>query len=71
MLKEQLTGISIEAKVKSYTTRKPYLNYLIDPSFQRVNRCFVLLSENSTDSIIKCRILSPKGRSKRLLVEAF
>ena len=30
----------------------PYLNYLIDPSFQRVNRIFVLSFENNTDRIV-------------------
>ena len=29
---------------------KPFLNYLIDPSFQGVNRRFVLLFENTTDT---------------------
>ena len=28
---------------------KPYLDYLIDPNFQGVNRLFVLSFENDTD----------------------
>ena len=39
------------SKVESYTPRKRYLDYLIDPSFQGVNRFFVLPFENSTHRI--------------------
>ena len=36
-------------KTKSYTTRKVYLDKLIDPSFQGVNRLFVLPFENENN----------------------
>ena len=37
------------SKVILYDTRKPYLDYLIGPSFQRVNSFFVLSFENNAD----------------------
>ena len=39
-LKEQLTGINIYQK--SIERQNPYLDYLVDPNFQRANRFFVL-----------------------------
>ena len=36
-------------KVKLYDTKKPYLDFLIDPRFQGVNRLFVLSFENDAD----------------------
>ena len=42
-----------------------HFNYLINPSFQRVNRLFVLLFENSTDWKLH-KILYSKNRNKRL-----
>ena len=38
-----------QSKVSSHTIRKPYLDYLIDPSFQGVNRLFILSIENEDD----------------------
>ena len=35
------------SKVESYNTKKPYLDKLIDPSFQGVNRLFALPFENA------------------------
>ena len=34
----------------------PYLDYLIDPSFQEVNRLFVLSVENTTDRTVHTQI---------------
>ena len=42
-----------------------HFSYLINPSFQRVNRLFVLLFENSTDWKLH-KILYSKSRNKRL-----
>ena len=42
-----------QISIKSNNTNsKPFLDYLIDQSFQRVNRPFVLLFENNTDRTI-------------------
>ena len=41
-----------------------YFNYLIDPSFQVVNRCFVLLFENSTDRKVHTKYYIPKTEIK-------
>ena len=46
--KEQLTGIN---RIQSYDTGKPYLDRLINPSFQGVNRFSVLSFENNTNII--------------------
>ena len=35
------------SKVESYNAKKPYLDKLIDPSFQGVNRLFALPFENA------------------------
>ena len=37
------------SKVKLYDTKNPYLDFLIDPRFQGVNRLFVLSFENDPD----------------------
>ena len=55
-------------KYKSKLTQqaqKRYLDYLIDPSFQGVNRFFDLF-ENSTDREVD-NIFSSKSKNKRLL----
>ena len=36
----------------------PYLDYLIDPSFQEVNRLFVLSFENDTDRTVHIKYIS-------------
>ena len=44
-----LSLIGTNISQQNNTSDKPYLDYLIDPSFQGVNRLFVLLFENKTD----------------------
>ena len=41
--------MSIKRNKKS---AKPYLDYLLDTSFEEVNRVFVLLFENATDRTV-------------------
>ena len=41
-----------------------YLQYLINPSFQRVNRLFVLLFENRTDRKVSTKYYIPKVEIK-------
>ena len=41
-----------------------YLQYLINPSFQRVNRIFVLLFENRTDRKVNTKYYIPKVEIK-------
>ena len=41
-----------------------YLQYLINPSFQRVNRLFVLLFENRTDRKVNRKYYIPKVEIK-------
>ena len=43
-----------------------YLDYLIDPSFQRVNRISILSFENITDRIVHTRYYLPNVKIKRL-----
>ena len=38
---------------------KPYLDYLIDPSFQEVNILFVLLFRNTTDRTVHTKYYLP------------
>ena len=46
VLKEQLSGINInQKKKKKIQMLNPYLDYLTDPGFQKVNRLFVLSFE--------------------------
>ena len=42
----------------------PYLDYLIDPSFQGVNRLFVLSFENNTDRTVHTKNYSPNAEIK-------
>ena len=42
----------------------PYLDYLIDPSFQEVNRLFVLSFENSTDRTLHTKYYLPTAEMK-------
>ena len=44
----------------------PYLGYLIDPSFQGVNKIFVLSFENDTDRSVHTKYYLSKSRNKRL-----
>ena len=48
VLKEQLTGTNIN-QIQKYYAQKRYLNLLVDPSFQGVNRLFLLFFENEND----------------------
>ena len=57
------------SKVESYNTRKPYLDKLIDPSFQWVNRLFVLSFENDTDRTLHTKYYLPKVEIKDYNVE--
>ena len=47
-------------------TRNRHLDYLIDPSFQGVNRLFVLLIENDAHGTSYKAIFSSNCRNKRL-----
>ena len=40
-------------------TPNPYLDYLIDPNFQGVNRLFVLSFENNTDRTVRTKYYLP------------
>ena len=63
-LKEQLTGTVINQKLKYRVFR--YLDYLIDPSYQGVNRLFVLSILDGIACRIGNRIFSSKCTNKRL-----
>ena len=45
-------------------TKTNYLNYLIDPTFTKVNRLFVLLFENEEDITSVSKYYVPKGEIK-------
>ena len=48
------------------STQNPYLDYLVDPSFQVENRLFALPFEDNTHRTRHRRIFSSKRRDKRL-----
>ena len=50
--------------VEPYTARKPYLDYLIDSSFEEVNRLFASLFENNADRTAHLGHVSPKVEIK-------
>ena len=45
-------------------TKTNYLNYLIDPTFTKVNRLFVLLFENEEDRTSFSKYYEPKVETK-------
>ena len=47
-------------------TKAINLNYLIDPTFNKVNRLFVLLLENKDDKTSFSKHYTPKLENKRL-----
>ena len=47
-MKEQSTGTKYQSSIRRYTQNR-YLNHLVDPSFQEVNRLFVLFFKNEND----------------------
>ena len=51
-------------KYQSIVASNPYLDYLIDPSFQEVNRFFVLSFENSTDRTVHTKYYLPTAEMK-------
>ena len=60
VLKEQLSGINInQKKKKKIQALNPYLDYLTDPGFQKVNRLFVLSFENSKDRTVHTKYYLP------------
>ena len=44
--------------------QNPYLGYLIDPSFQGINRFFVLSFENTTDTTVHTKYYLPTVKIK-------
>ena len=47
-------------------TLNPYLDYLIDPNFQEVNRLFVLSFENTTHRTVNTKYYFSNCRNKRI-----
>ena len=50
-------------------TQNRYLDYLIDPSFQRVNRIFILLFENEDDINVHTGYFLPKIEKKMFVID--
>ena len=66
VLEEQLNGTNINQFQKKYAQNR-YLNHLINRSFQRVNRHFVLSFEIENDRTSHLNYYLPsKSRNKRL-----
>ena len=63
VLKEQLTGINIYQKLQRREKNK-YLNYLIDPGFQGVNKIFILSFENENDREAHTEYFFPRAEIK-------
>ena len=69
LLKESKSGFEITInwnKYQSTESLNEYLNYLIDSSFQGVNRLFVLSFENDAVRKVYKGRFSFKSRNKRL-----
>ena len=64
-LKRTINWNKYQTKV-SAEGQNQYLHFLIDPSFQRVNRLFVLLFENEGDTKVYIGYYLPKVEKKRL-----
>ena len=63
VLEEQLTGTNINQIQRTFAQNR-YLNHLINPSFQGVNRLFVLSFENEDDRISHSTYYLPKVEIK-------
>ena len=61
--KKTITWNKYESSIKIFAQNR-YLNYLINPSFQGVNRLFVLSFENENDSISHSTYYLPKVELK-------
>ena len=61
--KKTISWNKYESSIKTFTQNK-YLNYLINPSFQRVNRPFVLSFENENDRTSHSSYYLPKVELK-------
>ena len=61
--KRTINGNRYQSKV-SVQAPNPYLDYLIDPSFQGVNRLFVLSFESSTDRTVHTKYYLPTVKIK-------
>ena len=59
-----LSLIGTNINQQNNTSGKPYLDYLIDPSFQGVNRLFVLSFENMTDKTVHTKYYLPTAEVK-------
>ena len=62
-LKRTINWNKYESSVKTFTQNR-YLNYLINPSFQGVNRLFVLSFENENDRSLHSTYYLPKVEIK-------
>ena len=62
-LKKTISWNKYESSIKTFA-QKRYLNYLINPSFQGVNRRFVLSFENANDRISHSTYYLPKVEIK-------
>ena len=67
--KRTINGNENKSEPKSYDATTPYLDRLIDPSFSRVNRPFVLSFENSTDRTCYIEYYLPKVEKKNYNVK--
>ena len=61
--KRSINWNKYESSVKTFAQNR-YLNYLINPSFQGVNRLFVLSFENGNDKTSHSTYYLPKGEIK-------
>ena len=63
--KRTISWNKYESNIKTFEQNR-YLNHLITPSFQGVNRLFVLSSENENDRASHSTYYLSKSRNKRL-----
>ena len=71
--KKTISWEKYESSIKTFAQNR-YLNYLINPSFQRVNRLFVLSFENESDRTSHSTYYLPKvgikGYNVMIMVES-
>ena len=75
-LKRTVTWNKYQPKTEEYNNRKSYLDCLIYPSFQGMNKLFVLSFANDADRIVHTEYYLPKAEIKgytmlRLMEETF
>ena len=66
--KETINWNKYQLELKTFPQSR-YLNYLIDPGFQGVNRLFVLPFENETDREVQTKYYLPTAEVNNVIID--